>query len=178
MALARPLACRCRRASAQAGHPPRRRAFTKKGAWSSVWPLRSCIAKAIHPSSHGTRKLAAGYFMVRTSSNLTTARDDGSARVARCCSTNKLQPVWFNPSGNQAHSGKLREQSYLGKPVLTYWPGFFLFFLIFKVRGDHERTVHRGRPAITEARRDKGQGRAGCSRARIRIADGDGLGHR
>jgi hypothetical protein len=109
-------------ASAQAASNPPIGAFTKKGAWSFV------SAPKLHPPklrtlrSTGTKDLAPGYFMVANFKNLTTSAPmvgEGGPLIL----DNKLQPVWFNPVGTNQLAGNLREQTYKGKPVLTYWQG-------------------------------------------------------
>lgn len=109
-------------ASAQAASAAPVGAFTKKGAWSFV------SAPKLHPPKlstlrpTATSKLAPGYFMVANFKNLTTSAPmvgEGGPLML----DNKLQPVWFNPVGTNQLAGNLREQSYQGKPVLTYWQG-------------------------------------------------------
>ncbi|MGZ4221619.1 MAG: arylsulfotransferase family protein [Solirubrobacteraceae bacterium] len=109
-------------ASAQAASTPPIGAFTTKGAWSfvSAPKLHPPKLSALRPTA--TSKLAPGYFMVANFKNLTTTAPmvgEGGPLIL----DNKLQPVWFNPVGTNQLAGNLREQSYRGKPVLTYWQG-------------------------------------------------------
>jgi hypothetical protein len=122
------LACSLAIASAQAST-----GFTTKGAWSFV------SAPGLHPPRLRTDmrtvsgKLAPGYFMLANLKDLALpipmAGQGGPLIVDR-----NLQPVWFKPVlmtvsksgssvvGNNATSN-LREQTYQGKPVLSWWQG-------------------------------------------------------
>jgi hypothetical protein len=108
-------------ASAQAAATPPIGAFTTKGAWS----FRS--APKLHPPKLQTlhnspAKLQSGYFMVANFKNLTTPAPmvgEGGPLIL----DNKLRPVWFNPVGTHQLAGNLRQQTYKGKPVLTWWQG-------------------------------------------------------
>ena len=109
-------------ASAQAASAAPIGAFTKKGAWSFVSAPKLHPPKLITLRPTATSKLAPGYFMVANFKNLTTSAPmvgEGGPLML----DNKLQPVWFNPVGTNQLAGNLRAQSYLGKPVLTYWQG-------------------------------------------------------
>ena len=109
-------------ASAQAASAAPVGAFTKKGAWSFVSAPKLHPPKLITLRPTATSKLAPGYFMVANFKNLTTSAPmvgEGGPLML----DNKLAPVWFNPVGTNQLAGNLREQSYLGKPVLTYWQG-------------------------------------------------------
>ncbi|HEY1508359.1 MAG TPA: arylsulfotransferase family protein [Solirubrobacteraceae bacterium] len=109
-------------ASAQAASAPPIGAFTTKGAWN----FKS--APKLHPPVFHTdkpvvsSKLAPGYFMVANFKNLTVPQPmvgEGGPLIL----DKNLQPVWFNPVGTNQLAGNLREQTYQGKPVLTWWQG-------------------------------------------------------
>ncbi|MGZ4198345.1 MAG: arylsulfotransferase family protein [Solirubrobacteraceae bacterium] len=109
-------------ASAQAASTPPIGAFTKKGAWSfaSAPKLHPPKLQTLHNSP--ASKLARGYFMVANFKNLTTTAPmvgEGGPLIL----DSKLRPVWFNPVGTHQLAGNLRQQTYKGKPVLTWWQG-------------------------------------------------------
>jgi hypothetical protein len=97
-------------------------AFTTKGAYSFV------SAPGLHPPrlrtdvKTQTSKLAKGDFLVDNFPNLTVTgpmTGEGGPLVL----DSKLQPVWVLPIGTNVASTDLRQQTYNGKPVLTYWKG-------------------------------------------------------
>jgi Arylsulfotransferase (ASST) len=109
-------------ASAQAASSRPIGAFTTKGAWTfvSAPKLHPPKLQTLRPTA--TSKLAPGYFMVANFKNLNAEAPmvgEGGPLIL----DNKLQPVWFNPVGTNQLAGNLREQTYKGKPVLTYWQG-------------------------------------------------------
>jgi hypothetical protein len=97
-------------------------AFTTKGAYSFV------SAPRLHPPKLRTTvktqagKLAPGYFLLDTFPNLTV---DGplTGEGGPLMTDSKLAPVWVLPIGTDVVSTNLRQQTYNGKPVLTYWKG-------------------------------------------------------
>jgi hypothetical protein len=108
--------------SAQAASTPPVGAFTKKGAWSFHSAPRLHPPKLLTLRRTQTSKLAPGYFMVANFKNLTTTAPmvgEGGPLIL----DNKLRPVWFNPVGTHQLAGNLREQTYRGKPVLSWWQG-------------------------------------------------------
>jgi hypothetical protein len=97
-------------------------AFTTKGAYSFL------SAPNLHPPKLSTNvktqtsKLAKGDFLVDNFPNLTAPgplTGEGGPLVL----DSKLQPVWFLPIGTNVTSTNLEQQTYNGKPVLTYWKG-------------------------------------------------------
>jgi len=97
-------------------------AFTTKGAWSfvSAPKLHPPKLQTLRPTA--TSKLAPGYFMVANFKNL-NAKAPMVGEGGPLILDKRLQPVWFNPVGTNQLAGNLREQTYKGKPVLTYWQG-------------------------------------------------------
>ena len=97
-------------------------AYTTKGAWSFV------SAPKLHPprlATQGTtqpKQLAPGYFMVANFKNQ-GIKSPMVGQSGPLILDHNLQPVWFNPIGVNAFAGNLQTQSYLGKPVLTWWQG-------------------------------------------------------
>ncbi len=97
-------------------------AYTTKGAWSFV------SAPGLHPpklqtdAKTQTSKLAAGNILVDNFPNL-TASGPMTGEGGPIILDNKLQPVWVYPVGTNVTSTNLRQQSYNGKPVLTFWTG-------------------------------------------------------
>src|ERR1700759_2212941 len=97
-------------------------AYTTKGAYSFV------SAPNLHPPKlktdvkTQTSKLARGYFLLDNFPNVNTP-DPMTGEGGPLMLDSKLQPVWVYPVGTKVTSTNLHEQSYNGKPVLTYWTG-------------------------------------------------------
>jgi hypothetical protein len=97
-------------------------AFTTKGAYSFL------SAPNLHPPKLSTSvktqtsKLAKGDFLVDNFPNL-TATGPMTGEGGPLVLDSKLQPVWFLPIGTNLTSTNLEQQTYNGKPVLTYWKG-------------------------------------------------------
>jgi hypothetical protein len=97
-------------------------AFTTKGAYSFV------SAPGLHPPKlrtdvkTQTSKLADGYFLLDNFPNL-TATGNMTGEGGPLILDSKLQPVWVFPIGTDVTSTNLRQQTYNGKPVLTWWKG-------------------------------------------------------
>jgi hypothetical protein len=96
--------------------------FTTRGAWSFV------SAPALHPPKLRTDKptarrgLASGYFMVANFPNIggrTRMVGNGGPLIL----DSHLQPVWVRPVSTSLVGSTLREQTYNGKPVLSWWEG-------------------------------------------------------
>jgi hypothetical protein len=97
-------------------------AFTTKGAYSFVSVPRLHPPKLRTDVKTQTGKLAPGYFLLDTFPNLTVTgplTGEGGPLMTDA----KLQPVWALPIGTDVVSTNLRQQTYNGKPVLTYWKG-------------------------------------------------------
>ena len=107
-------------ASAQAAAPIG--AYTTKGADSFV------SAPNLHPPKLHTdvptdsKQLAPGYFLVDNFPNVTTPgamTGEGGPLILN----DQLQPVWSYPIGTGVTSTNLKQQTYQGKPVLSWWQG-------------------------------------------------------
>lgn len=97
-------------------------AYTTKGAYSFVSAPRLHPPKLKTDAKTQTSKLAPGYFLLDTFPNLNTPgpmTGEGGPLIM----DSKLQPVWVLPVGTDVASTNLRQQTYNGKPVLTYWTG-------------------------------------------------------
>ena len=97
-------------------------AFTTKGAYSFLSAPRLHPPKLRTDVKTQTSKLADGYFLVDNFPNLTTPGEltgEGGPLILDA----KLQPVWAFPVGTNVVSTDLRQQTYNGKPVLTWWKG-------------------------------------------------------
>ncbi len=109
----------CSASAAQAAGPVG--AYTTNGAYSYV------SAPRLHPpkifTDAPTRKgLGAGYFMSATSKSLALKRrivGQGGPLIL----DNHLQPVWIRPVPTNDLSLNLLAQTYLGRPVLSWWQG-------------------------------------------------------
>jgi len=107
-------------ASAQAAAPIG--AYTTKGAYSFLSAPRLHPPKLRTDVKTQTSKLAPGHFLLDTFPNLTVTgplTGEGGPLITDA----KLQPVWVLPIGTDVVSTNLRQQTYNGKPVLTYWKG-------------------------------------------------------
>ncbi len=97
-------------------------AYTTKGAYSFV------SAPNLHPPKlkttvkTQTSKLAKGNFLLDNFPNVTST-DPMTGEGGPLIMDSKLQPVWVLPIGTAVTSTNLRQQTYNGKPVLTYWTG-------------------------------------------------------
>ena len=97
-------------------------AFTTKNAWSFV------SAPNLHPPKLSTtqktqfKQLAPGYFMVANFKNQ-GLKEPMAGQSGPLILDHNLQPVWFDPIGVNAFAGNLQVQSYMGKPVLSWWQG-------------------------------------------------------
>jgi hypothetical protein len=108
--------------SANAATPAPIGAYTTKGAYSFV------SAPGLHPPRLSTdvktqtSKLATGNFLLDNFPNL-TATGPMTGEGGPLIMDAKLQPVWVFPIGTDVTSTNLRQQTYNGKPVLTFWKG-------------------------------------------------------
>lgn len=97
-------------------------AYTTKGAWSFVSAPRLHPPKLRTDVKTQTSKLAPGDFLVDNFPNLTVGGEmvgEGGPLILN----SKLQPVWSYPIGTGVTSTNLRQQTYNGKPALTWWEG-------------------------------------------------------
>jgi hypothetical protein len=97
-------------------------AFTTKGAYSFVSAPRLHPPKLSTTVKTQTSKLAKGNILVDNFPNL-TATGPMTGEGGPIILDSKLQPVWFLPIGTNVTSTNLKQQTYNGKPVLTYWKG-------------------------------------------------------
>jgi Arylsulfotransferase (ASST) len=97
-------------------------AYTTNGAYSFV------SAPNLHPPKLHTNvktvsaKLAPGDFLVDNFPNVTAPgpmTGEGGPLVLNAA----LQPIWSHPVGTDVTSTNLRQQTYQGKPVLSWWQG-------------------------------------------------------
>lgn len=101
--------------------PPPIGAYTTKGAYSYV------SAPALHPPKIPTdaptrRGLAPGYFMTANFKNIFLSKPE-VGQMGPLILDSHLRPVWFRPVSTSVYPINLRVQTYLGKPVLTWWEG-------------------------------------------------------
>jgi hypothetical protein len=97
-------------------------AYTTKGAYSFVSAPRLHPPKLRTGVKTQTSKLAKGYFLLDNFPNL-TVNGPLTGAGGPLIMDSKLQPVWTLPIGTDVVSTNLRQQTYKGKPVLTYWTG-------------------------------------------------------
>jgi Arylsulfotransferase (ASST) len=96
-------------------------AYTTKGAWTFV------SAPKLHPPKLSTtrktqRGLAPGYFLTGVFKNV-LASQPLVGQSGPLILDHNLQPVWFRNVGPKVLAANLREQTYNGKPVLSWWQG-------------------------------------------------------
>ena len=95
--------------------------FTTNGAWSFVSAPQLHPPKLSTAKPTGNGKLAGGLFMLANTPDQAlhepTVGQGGPLIV-----NSRLQPVWFRPT-NGLETANLREQSFEGKPVLSWWQG-------------------------------------------------------
>jgi hypothetical protein len=97
-------------------------AFTTRGAWS----FRS--EPNLHPprlrtdAPTNTRKLAPGYFLTANFPNV-AAPGSLVGQGGPLILDSKLQPVWFDPRPTNVVSLDLKQQTFQGKPALSWWDG-------------------------------------------------------
>ena len=97
-------------------------AYTTKGAYSFVSAPRLHPPKLRTDVKTQTSKLTPGNFLVDNFPNLTVTgpmTGEGGPLIL----DSKLAPVWVFPIGTDVTSTNLRQQTYNGKPVLTFWKG-------------------------------------------------------
>ena len=104
-------------------------AYTTRGAYSFV------SAPGLHPPRIAagaltqTRKLAPGDFLVANFPNLTLTEPSKGVGVPLTGQSgplildSHLQPLWFQPVPTNVVAMDLKQQSYQGKPALTWWQG-------------------------------------------------------
>ena len=97
-------------------------AYTTKGAYSFVSAPRLHPPKLHADAKTQSSRLARGYFLVANFPNVTVPggmTGEGGPLIL----DSKLQPVWSYPIGTDVTAGNLRQQTYHGKPLLSWWQG-------------------------------------------------------
>lgn len=97
--------------------------YTTKGAasYASAPNLHPPVLHATRPAV--TKQLAGGDFLVDNFPNLASSTKF-IGQSGPLILNNKLQVVWFDPDTNQNQvTSNLEQQTYDGKPVLTWWQG-------------------------------------------------------
>ena len=101
-------------------------AFTTKGAWTFV------SAPNLHPPKLHTdaatvsKRLAPGDFLTANFPNLTATTTQGLTMIGQggpLILDSHLQPVWFKPSSTSVVALDLKQQTFEGKPALSWWEG-------------------------------------------------------
>jgi hypothetical protein len=95
--------------------------YTTHGAWSFT------SAPNLHPPKLSTdaktkKGLASGYWLIANFQNLTSplkSVGQGGPLIL----DSHLQPVWFQPAPSGEYTNNLTEQTYNGKPALSWWQG-------------------------------------------------------
>ncbi len=97
-------------------------AYTTRGAWSYQ------SAPKLHPPrlhediKTQSNQLAPGYFLTANFPNVVLGKElvgQGGPLIL----DSHLQPVWFNPAPTSVVTLDLKQQTYNGKPALSYWEG-------------------------------------------------------
>jgi hypothetical protein len=98
------------------------------GAYSTKGAYTFLSAPNLHPPKLGTdvktvsKQLAPGDFLLDNFPNV-TAPGPLTGQGGPLIVDSKLQPVWSFPVSTSVTSTNLRQQSYQGKPVLSWWQG-------------------------------------------------------
>lgn len=95
--------------------------YTTHGAWSFV------SAKQLHPPKLHTdaktqKGLASGDWLIANFKNLLSPNPSVGQGGPLILDKN-LQPVWFRPAPSGQYTNNLTEQTYNGKPALSWWQG-------------------------------------------------------
>lgn len=96
-------------------------AYTTKNSYSYV------SAPGLHPPKitasmpTDSSQLAPGYILLANFFNVTSPPIQGQS--GPLILSNSLQPVWFRPVPTNDVASNLEEQTYQGKPVLSWWEG-------------------------------------------------------
>jgi hypothetical protein len=95
--------------------------YTTHGAWSFI------SASGLHPPKVKTdaktqKGLASGYWLLANFKNLLSPKPSVGQGGPLILDKN-LQPVWFKPAPSGQYTNNLAEQTYNGKPALSWWQG-------------------------------------------------------
>ncbi len=95
--------------------------YTTHGAWSFV------SAPRLHPPKLSTDAktkpgLASGYWLIANFQNLLSPKPS-VGQGGPLILDRHLQPVWFQPAPAGEYTNNLTEQTYNGKPALSWWQG-------------------------------------------------------
>jgi hypothetical protein len=97
-------------------------AYTTKGAYSFVSEPNLHPPKLRTDTRTQTSQLAAGYFLTANFPNVTLGKPltgQGGPLIL----DNNLQPVWFDPAPTDVVATDLKQQTFQGKPALSWWEG-------------------------------------------------------
>ena len=118
-------------AAAQPTSPPPNptSAYTTQGAWT-FFSVPNVHPPKLHTDHLTvTKKLSPGYFFLGAFKNLTDVTQPMAGQGGPLLVDSRLQPVWFRPdcvtgcATQDVWTLDFGEQSYAGKPVLTWWQG-------------------------------------------------------
>jgi len=97
-------------------------AYTTKGAWSFVSAPNLHPPKLRTDAPTLTSKLAPGYFLTANFPNV-AAGGALTGQGGPLILDSKLQPVWVKPTPTSAVALDLKQQTFDGKPALSWWEG-------------------------------------------------------
>jgi hypothetical protein len=107
---------------AQPSSPPPIGAYVTAGSWN----FKS--APKLHPPKLGadastkTKKLAKGLFLTANFPNITAGKPM-TGQGGPLILDNRLRPVWFLPTPTNVVTLDLKQQTFEGKPALSWWEG-------------------------------------------------------
>src|SRR5579875_2065954 len=96
--------------------------YTKKGAWSFV-SAPNLRPPKLHTDATAAKKgLARGDFFLSNFANITLGKPftgQGGPLIV----DSGMHPVWFRPAPQGLYTNNLVEQTFEGKPALSWWEG-------------------------------------------------------
>jgi len=97
-------------------------AYTTKGAWSFKSAPNLHPPKLHTDARTKTKKLAPGYFLTANFPNVQTGKPM-TGQGGPLILDSRLRPVWFFPTPTSVVTLDLKQQTFKGKPALSWWEG-------------------------------------------------------
>jgi hypothetical protein len=97
-------------------------AYTTAGAWSFVSAPKLHPPKLSTDAPTKTKQLASGYFLTASFPNITTGKPM-TGQSGPLILDSQLRPVWFLPLPTNVVALDLKQQTFGGKPALSWWQG-------------------------------------------------------
>ncbi len=136
--------------------PPALGAYTTKGAYNYVSTPRlhpPKLAADAAVSSKQFKALAPGFFMLANFKDLTASKPM-VGQSGPLMLDHSLAPVWFRPVPTNVLATNLTDQTFNGKPALSWWQG-----VVTEHRPDRQRRGRRRQPAVQDGGHAQGRER-------------------